>query len=48
MTENLAFYPRLGYEEVDRRTDGGFERVFFVKRLDARDRSAAPGIVRNE
>lgn len=33
MTENLALYPRLGYEEVDRRTDNGFERVFFVKRL---------------
>src|SRR3954451_21354195 len=29
MTENLAFYPRLGYTEVDRRTDNGFERVFF-------------------
>jgi ribosomal protein S18 acetylase RimI-like enzyme len=33
MTENLALYPRLGYEEVDRRTDHGFERVFFVKHL---------------
>lgn len=35
MTENLAFYPRLGYRETDRRTDAGFERVFFTKRLDA-------------
>ena len=35
MTENLAFYPRLGYEEVGRRTDAGFERVFFSKRLEA-------------
>jgi ribosomal protein S18 acetylase RimI-like enzyme len=35
MTENLALYPRLGYEEVDRRIDNGFERVFFAKRLDA-------------
>ncbi len=34
MTENLAFYPRLGYEETGRRTDEGFERVFFSKRLD--------------
>jgi len=33
MTENLALYPRLGYEQTDRRTDNGFERVFFVKRL---------------
>jgi GNAT superfamily N-acetyltransferase len=33
MTENRAFYPRLGYTEVDRRTDNGFERVFFSKRL---------------
>lgn len=33
MTENLAFYPRLGYTEVDRRIDNGFERVFFSKRL---------------
>lgn len=33
MTENLAFYPRLGYTEIDRRIDNGFERVFFVKRL---------------
>jgi ribosomal protein S18 acetylase RimI-like enzyme len=33
MTENRAFYPRLGYVEVDRRTDNGFERVFFSKRL---------------
>jgi ribosomal protein S18 acetylase RimI-like enzyme len=33
MTENLAFYPRLGYEEVDRRTDHGFERIFFAKHL---------------
>jgi GNAT superfamily N-acetyltransferase len=33
MTENLVFYPRLGYTEVDRRTDDGFERVFFEKRL---------------
>jgi len=33
MTENLAFYPRLGYEETHRRVDDGFERVFFSKHL---------------
>lgn len=31
MTENLTLYPRLGYVEVDRRSDEGFDRVFFVK-----------------
>jgi ribosomal protein S18 acetylase RimI-like enzyme len=31
MTENLTLYPRLGYTEVDRRTEGGFQRVFFSK-----------------
>lgn len=31
MTENLALYPRLGYVEVDRRCEDGFDRVFFVK-----------------
>ena len=34
MTENLRLYPRLGYEEVDRRVEHGFDRVFFSKRLD--------------
>jgi N-acetylglutamate synthase-like GNAT family acetyltransferase len=48
MTENLIFYPRLGYEEVDRRTDNGFERVFFVKRLHAHDGSDQLGIGRND
>ncbi|HXS46933.1 MAG TPA: GNAT family N-acetyltransferase [Solirubrobacterales bacterium] len=33
MTENLAFYPRLGYGETGRRVDNGFERVFFSKHL---------------
>jgi ribosomal protein S18 acetylase RimI-like enzyme len=32
MFENLALYPRLGYREVDRRHDAGFDRVFFAKR----------------
>lgn len=33
MTENLTLYPRLGYTEVDRRIDDGFDRVFFSKAL---------------
>ncbi|MBM6594654.1 GNAT family N-acetyltransferase [Microvirga pudoricolor] len=33
MTDNLALYPRLGYVEVDRRAEDGFNRVFFEKRL---------------
>jgi ribosomal protein S18 acetylase RimI-like enzyme len=31
MTENLAMYPRLGYERAGRRHDGGYDRVFFRK-----------------
>jgi ribosomal protein S18 acetylase RimI-like enzyme len=33
MTENLTFYPALGYIEVDRRHDAGFDRVYFRKPL---------------
>jgi ribosomal protein S18 acetylase RimI-like enzyme len=33
MTENLAFYPRLGFVEIDRRTEDGFQRVFMRKVL---------------
>ncbi len=33
MVENLAIYPHLGYREVDRRHEDGFDRVFFEKRL---------------
>lgn len=33
MTDNLALYPRLGYEEVGRRTEDGYDRVFFRKSL---------------
>jgi ribosomal protein S18 acetylase RimI-like enzyme len=33
MTENLLIYPRLGYAEVARRREDGFDRVFFEKRL---------------
>ncbi len=35
MTENLAFYPRLGYVELRRVLEDGFERVYFEKRLSS-------------
>lgn len=41
MTENLAVYPRLGYTEVARRRQDGFERVFFVKDLPGDGSGAA-------
>jgi ribosomal protein S18 acetylase RimI-like enzyme len=34
MTENLGLYPRLGYEEFDRRREDGFDRVYLRKVLD--------------
>jgi len=33
MTENITLYRRLGYQEVDRRMDDGFSRVFMRKLL---------------
>lgn len=33
MSENLSIYPHLGYRETDRRTEDGFNRVFFEKSL---------------
>ena len=33
MTENVALYARIGYVEVDRRTEHGFPRVYMRKRL---------------
>lgn len=33
MVENLVLYKRLGYEEIGRWSEDGFERVFFVKEL---------------
>jgi len=33
MTENLTIYPKLGYAEVARRTENGFNRVYFEKLL---------------
>ena len=33
MTENIEYYPRLGYEETGRHEEDGFERIFFRKSL---------------
>lgn len=33
MIDNLSIYPRLGYVEVERRSEDGFERVYFEKSL---------------
>ncbi len=33
MTENLAFYARLGWEEAERKEEDGFKRIYFVKHL---------------
>ncbi|NKB52872.1 MAG: GNAT family N-acetyltransferase [Rhizobiaceae bacterium] len=33
MTENLTFYPNLGFCETDRRREAGFNRVYFRKTL---------------
>lgn len=33
MAENLSIYPRLGYSEVARRAEDGFNRVYFEKSL---------------
>ena len=43
MVENLAYYTRRGYTETDRRAEGGFQRVFFTKRFEPRDRGPARG-----
>jgi GNAT superfamily N-acetyltransferase len=34
MSENLALYARLGYEEEERRRENGFSRVFLSKWLE--------------
>lgn len=34
MTENLGLYPRLGYQQFDRRIENGFDRVYFYKTLE--------------
>ncbi|MGI9336674.1 MAG: GNAT family N-acetyltransferase [Gammaproteobacteria bacterium] len=33
MTENIARYTKLGYEEVERKTERGFNRVYMRKRV---------------
>ncbi|MCU1759821.1 GNAT family N-acetyltransferase [Pseudomonas sp. 14P_8.1_Bac3] len=33
MVDNLSIYPRLGYVETERRSEDGFDRVYFEKRL---------------
>lgn len=33
MIENQAFYLRIGYIEYDRKYDGGYDRVFYIKNL---------------
>ena len=33
MVENLAIYAHIGYVEVERRTEDGFQRVFMEKFL---------------
>lgn len=33
MADNIVMYPRLGYTETGRETQGGFHRVLFVKAL---------------
>ena len=33
MTENQAFYPRIGYVEYERKNEAGFDRVFYRKAL---------------
>lgn len=35
MTENLDYYPRLGYVETHRIHEDGFDRVYFEKELPA-------------
>ena len=34
MTENLELYPRLGFEQFERRVEDGFDRIYFRKTLD--------------
>jgi len=33
MTENLKYYPKFGFIEVDRRIEDGFNRVYMSKPL---------------
>ena len=33
MSENIRLYPRLGYQETDRKKEAGFDRVYYRKKL---------------
>lgn len=33
MTENQVFYPKIGYLEYERKTDEGYDRIFYRKQL---------------
>ena len=33
MTENQAFYPKIGYVEYERKLDQGYDRIFYRKQL---------------
>src|SRR6266571_2261089 len=47
MVENISLYRRLGYQEVERREEEGFRRVFMRKFLDSpicADRSITPWV----
>ncbi|EFQ32269.1 acetyltransferase [Colletotrichum graminicola] len=35
MVENLVIYPKLGFVETERRTEDGYERVYFRRDLEA-------------
>jgi len=37
MTENILFYPRLGYWETRRAVEDGYARVFFRKAIQGQD-----------
>ncbi|OHE91362.1 acetyltransferase [Colletotrichum orchidophilum] len=34
MYENLTLYPKMGFTETERKTEDGYERVFFRRKLD--------------
>jgi len=40
MTENQVLYPRVGYVEYERRTEAGYERIFYRKGLASPSTSA--------
>ena len=42
MHENLVLYPRLGYVETERKTEDGFNRVYFCKDLRPATTPALP------